>query len=152
MPDSIIIRQVQEGDQREWERLWKLFQIFHNVTPTDELSKANFQRFLDPQIKMWAALAIDLETGKALGMVNYFSHITTWATKDKILLNDLYVDETARVRGLGRQLVQYVYDEADKMNTPHVYWCTDYFNHRAQILYTKVGYQTSRVIYRRTGH
>lgn len=149
---SFIVRKVRENDQQEWVRLWKLYQAFYNVSLGDEVSEANFERFLNPEVKMWAALAIDTTTGKAVGMVNYLSHVTTWDTKDKIYLNDLYVDESARVKGLGRELIQFVYNEADKMETPHVYWCTEFFNHRAQLLYTKIGYQTTKVLYRRSGH
>lgn len=146
---TITIRPVEESDHGEWFRLWRLYQVFYKVSLSDEIGEATFKRILDPSVKMWAALAINNDTGKPIGLVNYFSHIQTWNTKDKILLNDLYVDENARVKGVGRQLIEYVYREADKLGTPEVYWNTDMDNHRAQLLYTKVGVKTGKVSYKR---
>lgn len=149
---GVIVRPVEETDKQEWERLWKMYQTFYNVSHSDELNNVNFRRFLDPKVKMWSALAIDITTNKPIGMVNYFNHITTWDLNDKLLLNDLYVEEDARIKGAGRKLIEFVFEEADKMNTPNVYWLTDESNHRAQLLYTKVGYKTTKVIYKRQGY
>lgn len=149
---SVIVRLVEETDKKEWERLWKMYQTFYKVDVSEEISNATFKRFLDPEVKMWAALAIDTSSNKPIGMVNYFSHITTWDLNDKVLLNDLFVQEDARIKGVGRKLIEFVFEESDKMNTPNVYWCTDESNHRAQLLYTSIGYKTSKVIYRREGY
>lgn len=145
------MRPITAEDKEQWTRLWKLYQAFYHVSLSDEIGDSTFTRCLDPDVKMWAALAISPITNEPIGMVNYFSHIQTWDVKDKILLNDLYVDEEARIKGAGKKLIQYVYDHADKLQTPHVYWNTDHFNHRAQLLYTKIGYKTDKVQYRRKG-
>lgn len=146
---SVVIRPVEESDHDEWFRLWKLYLIFYKATLSDEIGEATFKRILDPNVKMWAALVINTETNKPIGLVNYFSHIQTWNTKDKILLNDLYVDENARIKGVGRKLIEYVYERADELGTPEVYWNTDFDNHRAQLLYTKVGVKTGKMSYKR---
>ncbi|CCH41486.1 N-acetyltransferase HPA3 [Wickerhamomyces ciferrii] len=146
---SFAIHPVTKEDEEEWTRLFKLYLVFYKATVSDEIIKSTFQRALDPEIKLWAALAFSNETQKPIGLVNYFSHIQTWDIKDKILLNDLYVDEDARVKGVGRGLIEYVYNHADELGTPEVYWNTDKTNHRAQLLYTKVGVEKGKNSYKR---
>ncbi|CAI4988096.1 ANM_HP_G0164610.mRNA.1.CDS.1 [Saccharomyces cerevisiae] len=119
--DNITVRFVTENDKEGWQRLWKSYQDFYEVSFPDDLDDFNFGRFLDPNIKMWAAVAVESSSEKIIGMINFFSHMTTWDFKDKIYINDLYVDENSRVKGAGGKLIQFVYDEADKLGTPSVY-------------------------------
>lgn len=147
--DDIIIRYVNKEDKEDWTRLWKGFQANYEVKAPDGIEDVNFPKFLDPEIKMWSALAFDIKRNKAIGMVNFLSRLSTWDLTEIIYLNDLYVDENERVKGIGRSLIEFVYEEADKLGTPYVYWTTDHFNHRAQLLYTKVSEKTSKVIYKR---
>ncbi|CAI4829304.1 BPK_collapsed_G0057050.mRNA.1.CDS.1 [Saccharomyces cerevisiae] len=150
--DNITIRFVTENDKEGWQRLWKSYQDFYEVSFPDDLDDFNFGRFLDPNIKMWAAVAVESSSEKIIGMINFFNHMTTWDFKDKIYINDLYVDENSRVKGAGGKLIQFVYDEADKLGTPSVYWCTDESNHRAQLLYVMVGYKAPKILYKRKGY
>lgn len=150
--DNITVRFVTENDKEGWQRLWKSYQDFYAVSFPDDLDDFNFGRFLDPNIKMWAAVAVESSSEKIIGMINFFNHMTTWDFKDKIYINDLYVDENSRVKGAGSKLIQFVYDEADKLGTPSVYWCTDESNHRAQLLYVKVGYKAPKILYKRKGY
>lgn len=150
--DSVIVRFVTEDDKEGWQRLWRSFQDFYSVSFPNELDEFNFKRFLDPNVKMWAAVAVDSTSGKIIGMINFLSHMTTWDFKGKVYINDLYVDESSRVKGVGRELIQFVYKEADKLDTPNVYWYTDESNHRAQLLYTKIGYKAPKSLYKRNGY
>lgn len=146
---AVTIRPVEESDLDQWQQLWEKYLIFYKAKLPEGIAEFNFKRFLDPQVKMWSALAIDSDTNRAIGMVNYFTHIQTWDFKDKLLLNDLYVDEDCRLKGVGKKLIEFVYNEADKMGAPQVYWNTDFDNHRAQLLYTKVGEKTGKLSYKR---
>lgn len=146
---SVQIRAVRPEDKEEWKTLFKGYLEFYKTPYSGEVAENNWKRFHDDNTPMWSALAIDPSTGRAIGMVNYLTHIHTFDTKDKLLLNDLFVDENSRLHGVGRALIEYVYDRADEMDIPVVYWHTDYFNHRAQMLYTKVGERTSKVQYKR---
>ncbi|GME87010.1 unnamed protein product [Ambrosiozyma monospora] len=55
-----------------------------------------------------------------------------------------------RLGGVGKALIQTCYDFADKHdNIDRVYWKTEMSNHRAQLLYRKVGKFEGFVTYRR---
>ncbi|CAI4037044.1 SMKI16G3417 [Saccharomyces mikatae IFO 1815] len=150
--DNIIIRFVTENDKEGWQRLWKSYQKFYKVSFSNDLDDFNFNRFLDSNIKMWTAVAVERSSGKNIGMINFFSHVTTWDFKDKVYVNDLYVDVGSRAKVTGVKLIEFVYGEIDKLGTPSVYWCTDESNYRAQLLYTKIGYKAPKIMYKRKGY
>ncbi|CCK68648.1 N-acetyltransferase family protein KNAG_0B02060 [Huiozyma naganishii CBS 8797] len=154
MGSSVEVRYVQPGDREELARLFTLYLNFYkslDKVPATQFD-LNFKRFLDPKERMWAAVAIDTSTGKHIGMVQWFHHTSTWEPEGCILLNDLYVDEDSRLGGVGRALMEFVFSEGDKIGVGNVYWHTDTSNHRAQLLYTKVGYLSSQCRYVRNGY
>lgn len=146
---EIQVRDIVESDYEEWLRLFDLYLDFYKTSLPEETKKATFQRALDPNTDVWSSLAIHPETNKPIGLANYLRHLSTWSTDDQLYLNDLYVDEDQRLKHVGRSLIEYVYAKGDEMGAPHVYWCTDMTNHRAQLLYCKVGSNLGQVIYRR---
>ena len=64
-------------------------------------------------------------------------------------LQDLYVSDTLRGQGIGRLLIEAVYDEADKRGVPTVYWLTQDFNKPARLLYDKIATLTPFIKYNR---
>lgn len=134
----------------------------------EAIIKLNVERFLDPESPIncfVAELTEDSDCGKPklVGFATTVQHKNTWSPVDKLYLNDLYVSENCRCGGVGRALFeQGVYKYADygtvegaeealkKLeNSLSVYWRTQSFNHRAQLLYTKVGYKDGFVTYGR---
>lgn len=146
---EIEIRDIVESDYEEWLRLFELYLVFYEKSLPTEIKEATFKRALDPSVDMWSSLAIHPETKKPIGLVNYLRHMSTWSITDQLYLNDLYVEEGQRLKHVGRSLIEYVYAKGDAMGAPNVYWCTDMTNHRAQLLYTKVGWYSGKVVYKR---
>lgn len=145
---SIVVRDLSETDYEDWIRLFDLYLKFYKTELDLETKRGTFLRMLDENVPMWGAIAIDEGSGKAVGIANYLRHLSTWSiTVDKLYLNDLYVDEGCRTSGIGRKLVEYVYAKGDEMGASDVYWSTDMNNHRAQLLYTKVGKFSNKVKY-----
>lgn len=147
--EEIKIRDIVESDYEEWLRLFDLYLQFYQTSLPTEVKEATFKKALDPEIDMWSSLALHPETKKPIGLVNYLRHMSTWSTNDKLYINDLYVDEGERLKGTGRSLIEFVYLRGDQMDAPHVYWCTDMNNHRAQLLYSKIGWNAGKAVYRR---
>ena len=144
------VRDLQEGDYVKWVRLLDLYNEYHNSSLEEKIKRHTFKRCVDPNVDMWSALAIHHETGKIVGFANYLKHMYTRGEKDKIYISDLYVDESQRSKGVGRSLIQHVYKKADEMgDVCDVYWFTDIENHTARALYTKVGYDSGKIVFKR---
>lgn len=142
------VRPIKESDYDAWLEMFNKYLIFYKSSLPEDVKNYTFKRFFDPNVEMWSAVAVN-DDGKAIGFANYLRQLNTWSKNDKIYLNDLFVDETSRLKGVGRALIEFVYSDADKMGVPDVYWCTQTCNHRAQLLYTKVGKNSGMIIYKR---
>lgn len=149
---SVVIRPIEEKDKDQWLQLWtgpqgyiEFYKSLHKITA--EISNTTFNRFLDPNEPVYSIVAIDPATNKIIGFANYLTHRNTWTIENALYLNDLFVSETSRLKGVGRELIEYVYKEADRLNCKKCYWSTQFENHRAQLLYTKVGVKSGFLIY-----
>ena len=65
-------------------------------------------------------------------------------------LADLFTNEAARGKGVGKQLIEAVYDRARLAGCSRVYWQTHETNAVAQVLYNKVAERSGFIVYRKT--
>lgn len=152
---SVTIRPIEAKDKEEWIQLWNgqedsyivFYKAVDRITP--EITETTFSRFLNPDEPVYSAVAVDDSTGKLIGFANYLTHRNTWTIGDALYLNDLFVSEKSRLKGTGRKLIEYIYGEADKFGCKKCYWSTQFENHRAQLLYTKVGKKSGFLLYTR---
>ncbi|KAG7196173.1 D-amino-acid N-acetyltransferase [Scheffersomyces spartinae] len=149
---SVTIRPIEKKDKEVWLHLWAgpggYLEFYKSKLP-EAVSNNTFERFFDESEPVWCGVAVDDKTGKVIGFATYLSHRTTWAIEDYVYLNDLFVSADCRLHGVGRKLIEYVYAEADKLGACRVYWHTQFENHRAQMLYTKVGFKSGFLTYQR---
>jgi ribosomal protein S18 acetylase RimI-like enzyme len=84
-----------------------------------------------------------------MAIAHYLFHRSTWAPDRYCYLEDLFVAPAARRRGLGRALIEAVYQKARVANASRVYWLTQSDNTQARILYDKVADNLGFIQYRR---
>lgn len=148
MPDTLV-RPLQSSDHGEWRRLWTAYLEFYEAQVTEEVYRSTWERlFTDGEFEPRGLLA--LVDGRPVGLVHYLFHRTCWATGNNCYLQDLYADQDVRGKGIGRALIEAVYDEADKAGAANVYWTTQNFNHAARKLYDRVGRLTPFIKYQRS--
>lgn len=142
------VRRVDPADHDVWLPLWKGYQAFYKATIADDVSRTLWSRLLDATEPMHAALALD-DADRAVGMVHWLTHRSTWTTGDYCYLQDLFVAAEARGRGVGERLIEHVYGDAAAMGCSRVYWLTHETNHGAMALYDRVADRTGFVQYRK---
>ena len=99
---------------------------------------------------MYSAVSVSSSDNKVTGFANWYPHPSTSSVEETVYLHDLFVDPASRNSGTGRKLIEYVYEHAKKeLGVGSVYWHTQYFNHRAQLLYVNVADRTDFVVYRK---
>jgi GNAT superfamily N-acetyltransferase len=76
-------------------------------------------------------------------------HRSTTAIAPICYLQDLFTDKAARGKGVGRALIEGVYEQAKRAGAPRVYWQTHQTNQTAQQLYNKVAEHSGFVVYRK---
>jgi GNAT superfamily N-acetyltransferase len=87
--------------------------------------------------------------GRLLGLTHYLFHRSTTAIEPSCYLQDLFTSETARGKGVGKVLINAVYQQARLAGSPRVYWQTCETNLTAMQLYDKVAERSGIVVFRK---
>jgi GNAT superfamily N-acetyltransferase len=148
---ELIVRAVRPADYAQWLPLWDGYNAFYGRSgPTalaPEITRVTWQRFFDANEPVHALVAE--QDDQLLGLSHYLFHRTTTTIDLVCYLNDLFTSEDARGKGVGRALIQAVYDEARRAGSPRVYWHTHETNATARFLYDKLAENTGFIFYRK---
>lgn len=143
-----MIRAVHADDYQAWLPLWQGYLTFYQADLPAKVTQATWERLLDPAEPVHGALAFDAE-GRAVGLAHWIFHRSTWSEGYYCYLNDLFVDDSQRGKGLGRALIAHVHADAAVKGSPKVYWLTHETNVTAQRLYDAVAERTGFIQYRK---
>ena len=144
---AMNIRELRATDREQWSPLWAGYLDFYETNLPPEITDTTFARLLDPAEPMFALVAENRDT--LLGLVHCVIHRGTWATRDLCYLEDLFVSDAARGKGVGRALIEAVYARADAQAWDRVYWLTHETNANARLLYDRIAQNTGLIQYRR---
>ena len=130
----IDIGPLRPQDRACWEVLARGYKAFYETDVPDEDYEATWQRLLRGQEIHGVGACLD---GTLVGIAHYLLHATIWDT-DACYLQDLFVHETTRGKGVARALIEHVAEEARRRGTSRYYWQTKHDNTTARTLYDKV--------------
>lgn len=151
MVADLIVRGVARDDYAQWRPLWDGYNAFYGrageTALADEITAATWQRFFDAYEPMHAIVAE--RDGALLGLVHYLFHRSTTTVEPNCYLQDLFTSEAVRGQGVGRALIEAVYDRAHAAGGSRVYWLTHETNRTARHLYDKVAEATGFIVYRK---
>lgn len=134
----IEIKPVPEDGITELEPLLAAYQTFYEVEDINtERNRQFFSRFLDSSHSGWILGAY--EDGKLVGFGCFYRHKSSLSATNVVLMNDLYVDESARGKGAGRAIIEGGVELAREWGASHLTWATAPDNHKAQGLYDTFG-------------
>ena len=142
----MIVRPLAASDRAQWAPLWAGYLEFYEAALDSAVTQATFARLADPNEPMFALVAED--AGALTGFAHCVLHRGTWAIGDFCYLEDLFVAQTARGKGVGRALIEAVYARADALGCARVYWLTHQSN-PARKLYDQVASHAGFIQYRR---
>lgn len=142
---SIIVRPLRADERNAWQPLWKGYQAYYE-TNLDNVTDSLWDRLMNDDPDGPVCLVAE-EDGTLLGLVQFLYHGTTWSPKQRIYLHDLYTVPESRGKGIGRMLIEAVYDEAGKRDCDQVYWLTQDLNADGRRLYDKVSSLTPFIKY-----
>lgn len=142
-----IIRSAVPADFEQWLPLWEAYNSFYERKVPPEVTRMTWSRFFDAYEPMHAIVAE--RDGKLLGLVHYLFHRNTAMLGPTCYLQDLFTAAETRGQGIGRALIEAVYERAQAAGSSRVYWMTQESNTTARKLYDKVAEQSGFIQYRR---
>ena len=151
MSAPVIIRPIHAADLPAWTPLWDGYNAFYGRSGAtalpEAITRSTWARFLDAREPVHALVAES--GGELLGLAHYLFHHSTTAIGLNCYLQDLFTVEAARGRGVGRALIEAVYEQARLAGSPRVYWQTHHTNATAMRLYDQVAEHSGFVVYRK---
>jgi GNAT superfamily N-acetyltransferase len=152
MAGEVLVREVARSDYAQWLPLWDGYNAFYGregaTALAPEITAMTWSRFFDADEPMYALVAES--EGRLLGLTHYLFHRSMTSIAPICYLSDLFTNQAARGKGVGRALIQGVYDKARAAGAPRVYWQTHETNRTARELYDKVAERPGFIIYRKT--
>jgi GNAT superfamily N-acetyltransferase len=144
----MIIRPLVASDRLGWEPLWQGYLQFYETHVASDVTDLTFARLTGGVEPMGGFVAVD-DSGKLLGVVHWITHRSCWTAGDYCYLQDLFVASDCRGTGIGRGLIESVYDKARSLGCSRVYWLTHETNTAAMMLYDRIADRPGFVQYRK---
>jgi GNAT superfamily N-acetyltransferase len=141
------IRALAGTDRSVWEPLWQGYLAFYKTSLAPEVSDLTFSRLTGGGEPMGGFIATDGDT--ALGIAHWITHRSCWTAGDYCYLQDLFVSRESRGRGVGRKLIEAVYEKAGSMGCSRVHWLTQETNTDAMLLYDRIATRSGFIQYRK---
>ena len=136
----VTVRPVTPDDYDAWHPLWDEYNAFYERTgPTalpEEVTQTTWRRFFDAHEPVFCIVAE--REGKVVGTCHYIYHRSTSRIEPVCYLQDLFTAADYRGHGIGRALINRVYDIAKEAGSIRVYWLTHTTNTPGRTLYEKV--------------
>lgn len=149
MTSEISIRPLSPADYAQWRPLWDGYNAFYgregSTALPEAITQATWERFMEPSEPVHALVAV--EGAAVVGLVHYLFHRSTTRLNDVCYLQDLFTALKHRGRGVGRQLIEAVYNAAKTAGSTRVYWHTYADNATGRGLYDKVTRYTGVITY-----
>lgn len=137
-----MIKAVDQADFELVLPLIKAYQDFYQCAPIDDkINHAHFSQFGPNSDK--GCIFLYMEDGAAVGFSTvYFTFSSTLPGKVGVM-NDLFITEKCRGKGIGRQLIEHSLIYAQSRGALRMQWLTSMSNEVAQRLYDSLNAKKS---------
>lgn len=149
--EAVRVRNVARTDFDQWLPLWESYNAFYErVGPKAvpmEVTRTTWSRFFDHYEPVHCLVAE--AAARIVGIVHFIFHRNTTMIDPICYLQDLFTRQDVRGRGVGRALIEGVYERARTAGATRVYWQTHETNVTAQRLYESVAVRSGFIVYRK---
>ena len=146
MPEKVELRPVSASDKPRWRELMQSYAAFYKVEVDDKALAATWKWIEDTEEEFWCTLAAD-SAGEVIGFTQYQLMHRSLSGSRVCYLSDLYVEPAIRGGGVGRALIDHVFQFARSNDIPNVRWLTQDYNTAARKLYDTYGEKSDFILY-----
>lgn len=135
---SIRIHPVEASDIPELLRLLRAKAAFDGAEQSFMATEENLANELFSGSGVASAI-VATERQKVVGLATYFQTYSSFLMKPGLWLDDLFVEEACRKRGVGRQLLLWLCREAATSGYARIDWIVAVDNDNGREFYKKMG-------------
>jgi len=143
---SVTVRPLGDKDFFAWLGLFEGYSAFYESELTDQIALQVWSWIIDANNDLVGAVAVN-EDGDFVGFAHYRTVPRTLSGDRALFLDDLFVAEDARGKGVATQLMDFAKAYARDHKLAQVQLVTAADNATAQVLYDQVGTRTDWVTY-----
>lgn len=133
---TITVRPITPADRQAWHELFVAYLRFYETEANDASIALAWHRLMGETPEIHGLVALD--DGKLVGFTHFHFQLSTWATNSNCYLEDLFVSESARGKGVATALIEAVKAAAIANRCTELFWITKSSNSTARRLYDKV--------------
>lgn len=142
--ENIEVKKAELNDLGIVSNLFNKYRIFYGQASNLDSSR----KFIEERmINNESVIFIITEDAIPLGFVQLYPSFSSVSMKRTWILNDLYVDESARNKGIGKSLMNKAREFALETGTKGLTLATSIDNINAQKLYEQLGYKRNESFY-----
>ncbi|MFD1610353.1 GNAT family N-acetyltransferase [Sphingomonas tabacisoli] len=135
---TLTIRWARPGDEETILRLIKGLATYEREPDAVQATEQSLRDTLfAPHAQVFAFIA-ELD-GAPVGLALWFLTYSTWTGRPSLYLEDLFVDDDARGRGIARALFKRLAEEAKARNCARIDWAVLDWNVDAMAFYERLG-------------
>lgn len=131
---TLQISPLVPADRERWETLARGYKAFYKTDERAAQYETSWQRLMRGEEVHGFGATLD---GHLVGFSHHLFHTGVWATR-YCYLQDLFVHEAVRGRGVARALIHAVAYAARAAGAQRYYWLTQENNTTARMLYDQV--------------
>jgi len=142
---AITIRPVNTEDRTAWLELYLGYLKFYESEPNETSTELVWSRLTsrEPEIQ---GIVAELD-GEVVGICHFHYQLSTWTHSFHCYLEDLYVSERSRSKGIASALIAEVKKVAIEHKCSELFWITKESNTVARKLYDKVANKSDFIRY-----
>jgi GNAT superfamily N-acetyltransferase len=133
---SINVRQIEVEDKSSWQELYLSYLKFYESEPVESSTEILWNRLAKGEPKIQGLVAES--NGEIVGIAHFHYQLSTWSDTLHCYLEDLYVTEGSRGKGVATILIAEVKKFAIEHKCSEFFWITKQSNQTARKLYDKV--------------
>lgn len=129
---------IRKGNESDFEQLKTLFAEFATFQQMPDKMTNSIELMRQEKEYFNCFVAEDSANNKIIGYASYFFAYYTWIGKS-LYIDDIYVQEKYRKNGIGKRLIERVFELAKNENCKKVRWQVSNWNKNAIEFYQKLG-------------
>jgi len=133
---ALLVRAVAASDRQDWERLFRGYRDFYELTPEDAVVETVWRWLMDADHELFGLVA-ELD-GDIVGLAHWRRFARPSRGGTAIFLDDLFTEAAVRGHGVGSGLISRLQEIAADEGLLEVRWITSQTNTDAQRLYDRI--------------